>query len=307
MKKITTFLLSTVFLSKTLASKALHRVVRITLFLIIFSSFSSYAIAGIREKQDIPQMVQRSDLIIRGKVISTESQWKEDSRGRHIYTSVTVKILDKIKGNIKDGAFAFEVVGGTVDDIGEVVSGTPVFEIDEEAIVFLAGDPLAIQHGINGKIPIYDGRVYLDGSEATADSFIQTLKILEQDPNAPTSLEGKYPAPTEGVEAAACYIYDGYKWFGASPTVYYKINQNTSDCTGEGAAVQAAAETWNNACDVVDFRFQYDDSHTRTSSSQNFNNEILWGTTGAVAMTYWWAYVITKEIFECDVVFNDPG
>ena len=95
MKKITTFLLSTVFLSKTLTSKALRRVVRIILFLIIFSSFSSYAIAGIQEKQDIPKIVQRADLIIRGKVISTESQWKEDSRGRHIYTSVTVKILEQ--------------------------------------------------------------------------------------------------------------------------------------------------------------------------------------------------------------------
>ncbi|MHC4543658.1 MAG: Ser-Thr-rich GPI-anchored membrane family protein [Planctomycetota bacterium] len=249
-------------------------------------------------------MVQRSDLIIRGKVISTESLWKEDSRGRHIYTIVTVKILDKIKGNIKDDAFIFEVVGGIVDDIGEVVSDTPAFEVDEDAILFLAGDPLVIQHGINGKIPIYDGRVYLDGSEATADSFIQTLKILGQDPNAPTYLEGKYPAPTEGVEAAQCYIYEGYKWFGTSPVVYYYINQNTSDCFGEGAAVQRGASTWNNV--GANFTFQYGGSCSSTSEGMNGINCIMWGTTsGSLATAYRWYYWPSKEIFECDIVFHD--
>ena len=369
----------------------------ILILLIIFSSFSSYAIASIQEKRDIPKMVQRSDLIIRGKVISTESQWKEDSRGRHIYTSVTVKILDKIKGNIKDGAFAFEVVGGIVDDIGEVVSGTPAFEIDEDAIVFLAGHPLTIQHGTNGKILIYDGRVYRDDLEVTVDSFIQSLKILEQDPNAPVSLGEKYQAPTaeatavpiianissddalagtnkqvtitganfgstqgsskvgffnisrqqkipasivswsntqiictvpagttsagsslvivttsDGtssgyvIEAAECFIYNGYKWFGTPPIVPYKINENTSDCIGEGAAVQRAAATWNNACDVVDFTFDYGGSCSGTGSSQNSINCITWGTTGgSLATAYWWYYPSTKEIFECDVVFND--
>jgi hypothetical protein len=274
------------------------------LFLIIFSIFSSYSIAGIHEKQDIPRMVQRSDLIIRGKVISTESQWKEDSRGRHIYTSVTVKILDKIKGNIKDDAFVFEVVGGIVDDIGEVVSDTPAFEVDEDSILFLGGDPLAIQHGINGKIPIYNGRVYLDGSEATADSFIQILKILGQDPSAPTSLDGKYPAPTVGIEAAQCYIYEGYKWFGASPTVCYYINENTFDCFGEGAAVQRGANTWNEA--GANFTFQYCGSCSSTSQGMNGINCIMWGTTsGSLATSYWWYYVPSNEIFECDIVFND--
>lgn len=370
----------------------------ILILLIIFSSFSSYAIASIQEKRDIPKMVQRSDLIIRGKIISTESQWKEDARGRHIYTSVTVKILDKIKGNIKDGAFAFEVVGGIVDDIGEVVSGTPAFEIDEDAIVFLAGHPLTIQHGTNGKILIYDGRVYRDDLEVTVDSFIQSLKILEQDPNAPVSLGEKYQAPTaeatavpiitnissdkapagtnaqvtitginfgstqgsnkveffyksrqqkipasivswsntqiictvpagttsagsslvivttsDGtssgyvIEAAECFIYNDYKWFGTSPVVDYYINENTSDCIGEGAAVQRGADTWNNACDVVDFSFEYGGSCSSTGSSQNFINCITWGTTaGSLATTYYWYYVGTiNEIFECDVVFND--
>ncbi len=363
----------------------------ILILLIIFSSFSSYAIAGMQEKRDIPKIVQRSNFIIRGKVISTESQWKEDSRGRHIYTTVTVKILDKIKGNIKNDAFAFEVVGGIVDDIGEAASGTPVFEMDEEAIIFLAGHPLTIQHGTNGKILIYDSRVYLDDLEVTADSFIRALKILEKAPGATIPLGEKYQAPTaeaadvpiitdisfdqalavtitgtnfgstqgsnkveffnksrqqkipasivswsntqiictvpanisagsspvtvttsDGTSssyiilAAECYIYEGYKWFGASPVVYYYINQNTSDCTGEGAAVQSAADTWNNV--GADFTFQYGGSCSSTSQGMNGTNCIMWGTSlsdSTVARAYKWYYVSTKEIFECDIVFND--
>jgi hypothetical protein len=277
MKKITTFLRSTGFLSETLASKARRRVVRIILFLIIFSSFSSYTIAGIQEKRDIPKMVQRSDLIIRGKVISAKSQWKKDSRGRHIYTSVTVEILDKIKGNIKDSAFAFEIVGGTVDDIREVVSDTPAFEIDEDAIMFLSGQPLTVKQGVNSKIPIYNGRVYRNDSEITVDSFVRALKTLEQDPNASVFLGEKDQKSTAGVTSAECFIYSGQKWPGTSPTVSYKINENTSDCTGEGAAVQAAANSWNNV--GANFTFNYAGSHTNTVSSQNYVNEIFWGGT----------------------------
>ncbi len=305
MKKITTFLLSTIFPSKTLTSKALHRVVRIALFLIFFSSFCSYAAAGIQEKQDISKMVQRAKLIVRGKVISTESQWKEDSRGRHIYTSVTVRILDKIKGDIKDDAFAFEVVGGIVGDIGETVSDTPTFAVDEEAIVFLGGQPLKIRGGINGKVPIYGGKIYRDDSGITADSFIQAIRILEQDPNALVSFGEKYQALTGA--AAQCYLYSGVKWCGTSPSVTYKINENTSDCTGEGAAVQAAATSWNNT--EAYFTFVYGGSHTRTSTSQNSVNEIMWGTSedpDAFAITAIWYNTSTKCILECDIVFNDP-
>ena len=305
-------------MKKTPASKTPHRVVRISLLLIIFNIFSSSSIASMQEKRSIAKMVESSDLIVRGKVISTESQWKEDSRGRHIYTTVTIQILDEIKGKtkgktkgkIKGGVFAFEVVGGTVDDIREAVSDTPAFEVDEDAIVFLGGDPLAIQGGINGKFPIYDGKVYWDGSEATVDNFIQALKILKRDPDAKVSLGEESKAPTGGVTGGECFIYNGLRWFGISPVVDYKINRNTSDCLREGAAVRSAAETWNNACDVVNFRFSYDGSHSSTTSSRNGVNEIMWneiwsGPSSVLARAWVWWIGETGEILECDVVFND--
>jgi len=305
MKRTTAFPLSALFLSKTLAalasfvSKSLCRVSSVILFLFIFSSLSPYAAAGIREKQDISKIVQKADLIIRGKVISAESQWKDDSRGRHIYTSVTVKILGKIKGDVKNDTIAFEVVGGTVEDMIEVVSDIPSFKVDDDAVMFLSGKPLTVRQGINSKIPIYNGSVYRDNSGITADSFIRDLKTLERNPNAPTTLEAQYqPA------AAQCYIYDGYRWPGSSPVISYRINENTSDCTGEGAAVQTAANTWNSV--GANYTFSYAGTHTRTTTSLNTVNEIMWGSTDdSVATTYYWYNPSTLYIVECDIVFDD--
>lgn len=138
MKKAITFPRPAVFSFKP-ALRVLRKATEIALFLIIFGNFSSYAVAGIREEQSISKMVQRADVIIRGEVIATESQWKEDSRGKHIYTSVTVIIIDKVKGNIQGDILTFEVSGGVVGDVGEIVSGTPTFTAGEDAIIFLGG------------------------------------------------------------------------------------------------------------------------------------------------------------------------
>ncbi|MHC4752127.1 MAG: DNRLRE domain-containing protein, partial [Planctomycetota bacterium] len=102
------------------------------------------------------------------------------------------------------------------------------------------------------------------------------------------------------------FSYGGMKWVSllGPPLVGYRINENTSDCTGEGAAVQAAANTWNNA--GASFGFRYDGTHANTTSSFNFSDEIMWGTTtlpGAIAEATYWSSL--GVILECDVVFND--
>jgi hypothetical protein len=108
--------------------------------------------------------------------------------------------------------------------------------------------------------------------------------------------------------------HDNQYWSGDNPVVLYYINENTSDGTGEGIAVQAAAETWNNT--RASFRFQYAGSHTNTQSGRNGKNEIMWGTTNssALAVTYTWVKhklyqpgrsPAADQLLECDMVFND--
>ena len=95
----------------------------------------------------------------------------------------------------------------------------------------------------------------------------------------------------------------GYKWPGTSLPVKYYINENTSDCTGEGNAIQRAASTWKNAAGGR-FSFEYEGSHTRTYADQNFKNEVMWNNNiYDIAETSTWTSA--GEIVECDLVFND--
>jgi len=119
---------------------------------------------------------------------------------------------------------------------------------------------------------------------------------------------------SNGYPFKVTFGFDGQSWWGNNPVVSYYINENTLDTIGEGAAVQAAAETWNET--GASIRFNYAGTHKSTTTSRNSKNEILWGTTdaGALAVTYsWWRHSIPNSngsdvgdrMLECDMVFND--
>jgi hypothetical protein len=98
--------------------------------------------------------------------------------------------------------------------------------------------------------------------------------------------------------------YKGVFWPGAHPNVTFRVNENAPDCTGEAAAVIAAANAWNGT--GSDFTYVYGGTTTATTPSQNGINEIFWGTvsTGALASFSLW-YVNTNQLVEFDMVLND--
>jgi hypothetical protein len=119
---------------------------------------------------------------------------------------------------------------------------------------------------------------------------------------------GSGPVTVTTAETSNGYMFKvtfGYglqRWAVAAPVVSYRINENTADCTGEGAAVQSAADTWNSAGSALTFR--YAGTHPNTVASQNGVNEIMWGSTaGSLASTYIWP--VSGDIVECDIVLND--
>jgi hypothetical protein len=97
--------------------------------------------------------------------------------------------------------------------------------------------------------------------------------------------------------------YSGVYWPGAHPIVTFRVNENAPDCTGEAAAVTAAANAWNDA--GTNFTYTYGGATTATTASQNGINEIFWGTvsTGALASFNRW-YVATNQLGEVDIVLN---
>ncbi len=116
--------------------------------------------------------------------------------------------------------------------------------------------------------------------------------------NADTGPSNDYPF-------TVTFSYGLYKWPGDNPMGEdYLVNPNTSDCDGELAAVQAAAQTWNDV-DGANFNFVYGTTTSATDYSYNNFNEIMWVgyNTGSIATCYTWYSGST--ILENDIVFND--
>jgi len=101
------------------------------------------------------------------------------------------------------------------------------------------------------------------------------------------------------------FSYSGYSWpHPPNPLVNLRINENTGDTTGEGAAIQAAAATWNAA--AAKFSFNYVGTITATAYSYNGANEVLFanlGSGGSLAQAITWT--VGSTIVECDIEFND--
>jgi hypothetical protein len=350
-------------------------------------------------------MVQKAEVICTATVVATQCQWKNDHRGRHIYTNVELLVGQKIKGNLPGNRVNLEVVGGMVGDITESASNSPVFVTGERTLLFLEGEPLRVAGGIMGKIPVVDDHVFWCGRKVSLEVLSTSLALgiteipVELGEDAPSGekytrptitsivpdigsagtgtrvtisgtgfgesedygkVEFFYKAGEPRIEVSAisswsdtqiiCTVpidiinryaasassgpvtittwtgtsngypfrvtfgYDDQYWWGENPVASYYINENTSDCTGEGTAVQAAAETWNST--GASFRFHYAGSHTNTTAGRNGKSEIMWGTTDprALAVTHnrWIrklydlnGFPVGDQIVECDMVFND--
>jgi len=175
-----------------------------------------------------------------------------------------------------------------------------------------------------GKVEFF----YRNGEPRIEASAISSWSDTQIICTVPIDIVNNYPASassgpvtvTTGLGTSSGYPfrvtfgYDGQYWWGANPAVLYYVNENTSDCPGEGAVVQAAAETWNST--GASFRFYYAGPHTNTTASRNGQSEIMWGTTPprALAVTYnMWTrriydlngFPVGDQIIECDMVFND--
>jgi hypothetical protein len=129
----------------------------------------------------------------------------------------------------------------------------------------------------------------IDGYPASASSGPVTV----------TTSAGK----SNGYNIDISFSYGGVKWDGSFPKITYKINEDLSGVTGEGASVQSAMSSWTNA--GAKFNFVYGGASTATSSGYNEENSILFGSTdGSIATNYYWYDTESNLIVESDIVFN---
>jgi len=82
----------------------------------------------------LDDLVQKSGRIVVGKCLSRESRWND--RNTLILTTARFAVSEPLKGS-NDGFVNVVTVGGTLDGITQEVSGMPVFEPEEEVLLFL--------------------------------------------------------------------------------------------------------------------------------------------------------------------------
>ncbi|MCP4715372.1 MAG: hypothetical protein GY868_09660 [Deltaproteobacteria bacterium] len=87
------------------------------------------------EGLSLEKLTQRADLVIAGEVESVASDWSDDSR--FIYTSVTVSLLEVIRGKCLTKHIKVEYKGGKVGEQGMGVSDAPALQEGQTVILFL--------------------------------------------------------------------------------------------------------------------------------------------------------------------------
>jgi hypothetical protein len=106
---------------------------------------ASLATATTVQKLSLQDLARKSDAIVVDEVEQAVSRW--DDEGKEIYTYVTVRVSDHVKGQKGQkgekgqkgpDTLTLRQLGGQVDKIASVVPGMPEFRKGEEVVLFLS-------------------------------------------------------------------------------------------------------------------------------------------------------------------------
>lgn len=92
---------------------------------------------------DFPGLVDRAETVFRGEVVGITADLISREGQRAIFTRVTFRVLEAIKGR-PEPLVTLEFLGGTVGELTLEVTGMPRFQAGKQEIVFVAGGGPAI-------------------------------------------------------------------------------------------------------------------------------------------------------------------
>lgn len=102
------------------------------------------------------KFTQLANTIAHVKVEKTSAAWVD---GR-IITTVTARVIEPLKGSRANEVITFSVPGGRIGNLEAVSSGTPVFEAEEEAVLYLEQGNLGRRYLLGQALGLY--RVHYD-------------------------------------------------------------------------------------------------------------------------------------------------
>lgn len=95
---------------------------------------ASIAAATTVEKMSLKDLAKKSDAIVLARVEDETARYEAN---KEIFTYVTLRVLEPVKGPKKDEVITIRQIGGTVGTIASIVPGTPKFTKGEEVVLFL--------------------------------------------------------------------------------------------------------------------------------------------------------------------------
>jgi hypothetical protein len=123
---------------------------------------------------DFDSLVKQADYVVRGVVKSVNSEWRASGENRAIFTKVEIDVREVIAGE-PPRPLVLDILGGRVGKDEMTLHGSPVFQIGEEAILFIHGNGVQIHPLVALRHGHYPIKKHDDGAAHVARSDGQPL------------------------------------------------------------------------------------------------------------------------------------
>jgi len=172
-------------------------------------------------------MTDASDLVVRGTVVDT---WSEYDTNSHVVTYATVQVTEGYKGTVAAGDFVtVETPGGVVGDVVGVVEGAARYDKGEDVFLFLAEKRHGTSYGTVGlflgkftvKVNPQDGQPMIVRFTVPWDQRFDARFV----PNPPVAERVSVAAFEQRVQARVAAGWDGTPVPGMSPVKLRQINK----------------------------------------------------------------------------------
>ena len=154
----------------------------LSIILLIMSTGFVDNIIAQKQKSQIESLVEKSEVIVLGKVTEMRSEWNKNKS--KIFTKVSIKVIENFKGSENNQTIVITHLGGEVDGVGELYSHMPKFTQDEEALIFAKRDKennLIVTNGLEGKFQITKNMTTGEktvGLYKSLDDFSSSIKSI---------------------------------------------------------------------------------------------------------------------------------
>jgi len=131
------------------------RWIKAAVFIIGLLAMAQTSLATTFVVQTDEEMIVKARGIVKGKVVSVTSAF--DDEHKSIYTYITLKVDQVLKGEITSRRIVLREPGGQVGEQGSLVFGVPRFTVGEHVLVYLgtwADGTLRVHQMMMGKFSI---------------------------------------------------------------------------------------------------------------------------------------------------------